>query len=167
MNKFKYGDSFFHLTNKFENITQAQETCSSNGSVIANLRELNFEDFIVKFIRDQASNLKSFIYLRVHPVNHTLDECYGLLDLIFLNADDGLDRNVDDVCNNSRFLTGKYKTLCSQKIKKDTESLMTYVIIGVSVISFVAICFGLLVCFMEKRQSTETRQQIEGHNVSL
>ena len=169
MNDFAFGDSLFYLTNKFENFTQSQSTCGYNGSVIANLKRFSFEKFIKILLRNQASNLNKYTYLRVHPVNHTLDKCYGLLEIFFLDTEAGLDGNVNDVCNNNQFLNGKYNTLCSKKIKnlnmqsnlvsKDTESPLTSVIITVSVFVFVALISGLFICFIRKRRLSKIRQQ--------
>ena len=175
MNELVYGDYLFHSTNKYENFTQAQTTCSSNGSVIANLKGFNFEKLMEKFTEDQAFSLNRYIYLRVQPINNTLDKCYGLLNVFFLNNDDGLDGNVDDVCNNNQFYNGKYNTLCSQKIKndsplisKDTESPLASVIIGASVFVFVALLTGLYIYFMRKRQLTKRTLQtssLEEHQI--
>ena len=89
MNEFTFDNFNIFTTQKFENLTQAQATCSKNNGEIINLDDLNFETFSKFISTDQASNLKNYLYLRVRPVDSTLDQCYGLLNLFFLNVEGG------------------------------------------------------------------------------
>ena len=166
MNEFTFDNFNIFTTQKFENLTQAQATCSKNNGEIINLDDLNFETFSKFISTDQASNLKNYLYLRVRPVDSTLDQCYGLLNLFFLNVEGGFSENVNNVCReDDEFINGRFNTMCIKEQSNSSNSnavsaqtLIVPVIIGVSVFVFVALIFGLFVYNKRKRRLSKIRQ---------
>ena len=120
MEKFVFEDRTFYTTKEEENLTEAQISCSKNSSTIANLSGVNFKKFVEKLFIYRNSNLDNFFqFLRVHSAKSSQNDCYGLLDLAWLNVDEDLSENVEEICVGDRdFVRGKYKTLCSRKFDK-------------------------------------------------
>ena len=120
MEKFFVEKSIFYATKAKENFTEAEISCSKNSSTIANLSNVNFKRFVKKLINYRDLNLDNFFrVLRVHSLKSGHHDCYGLIDLSWLNVDEDTSKNVKEVCIGDRdFVWGKYKTLCSRKLDK-------------------------------------------------
>ena len=164
MNEFTFDEFNIFTTQKLENLTQAEATCSKNNGEITNLSDFNFKAFAKLINTDQAANLESYFSLRVQPVNSTLNQCYGLLNLFFLNAEGGLSENVNNICReNDEFLNGRFNTMCSTHSNavsaQRTGGTTVPVVIGASVFVFVALLSGLFIHYVRSRRFTERRRQ--------
>ena len=117
MTEIAFNGLYYYVTKNLQNFTQAQTTCHRNSSEIANLKALDFEKFVEKM-----EKVEGFMYnnvLRVQPINNTIKNCFGVFELLWINVDEGVSGNVNDVCKGQRrFDNGMYKTLCSKITKQ-------------------------------------------------
>ena len=170
MDGFIFDEYMFYTTDKFENFTQAKTSCSQTGSFIANVSQLNMEDFFNTLVEDQGSKLKNYLYLRVHPFTKSIKDCYGLLKLLNSDFNTGSNSNIIDICKGEPdFLTETFNTLCSQKyhsksnLSSNADDVKTPLNIIIIVSAILVIIIALSAAFFIKRRRNLRKRT----NVSL
>jgi len=170
MDGFIFDEYMFYTTDKFENFTQAKTSCSQTGSFIANVSQLNMEDFFNTLVEDQGSKLKNYLYLRVHPFTKSIKDCYGLLKLLNSDFNTGSNSNIIDICKGEPdFLTETFNTLCSQKyhsksnLSSNADDVKTPLNIIIIVSAILVIIIALSAAFFIKRRRNLRKRTNEGN----
>ena len=132
--EFTFGNFLFHTTQKEETFAEARKTCLKDGSKIANLNGINYENFSETFLKAFSSNWEGISDLRVHSFGGDYPECYGLLD-----TKTGLTEGfLFSICEGTEHLS-KYHTLCSSEIKNVEHAFVSVVLIFLMVTALMTV----------------------------
>ena len=161
---FSFGNYLFHTTQNKENITQARKTCLKDESEIADLTGINFEKFSENLSRVLHFNGQDIEYFRVTSVDKSLNNCFGMLDILMLNVGVDLNENVLEICDGDYEYSKKFYTLCYKEnkdynIKNVENASCPLVTVVLSFLLVIALMTTLFYYFLKKKSSRGTNAQ--------
>ena len=113
MKSFKIGNSIFSINSKLQNVTTAIYECEIVGKNISKLKAANVFD-LYKILKEFQRRTE-LAFLRFSLPTKSPDECFGLINLLFLAPDSILDRAFG-ICIGEDGFKEKYATICEGKI---------------------------------------------------